>query len=63
MKFLFMILSAVMWMTISFVLTDTLYTEEGRIIKDGDYYVVKYTDKPTSIVMNNKWDSPSRIVY
>lgn len=58
-----MLFSTVMWISIGFVLTNTLYAEGGRIIKDGDYYFVIYTDKPKDIAMNKKWDHPSRIVY
>ena len=63
MKLLFMMLSTVMWLTISFVVTNTLYAEGGRIEIVGDYYFVDYTEKPTKVVMHNYWHDPSRIVY
>ncbi len=63
MKYLFMILSTVIWISIGFVLSNTLYAEGRRIIKDGAYYVVIDANEPTKIVMNKKWQDPSRIVY
>jgi hypothetical protein len=63
MKYLMMVVSTMMWMTIGVVLSNTIYAEGGRIKRVGDFYVVLNSDKPTDHVMNTKHDRSSQIVY
>jgi len=63
MKYLFMILSTAMWISIGFVLSNTLYAEGRKITKQGAYYVISETDRPAAVVMNSHRYDPSRIVY
>lgn len=54
MKYLFMILSTVMWLAIGFALTNTLYPEDGRIVKENVNRVFIETGQATDIAMNIK---------
>ena len=54
MKYLFMILSTVMWLAVGFALTNTLYPEDGRIVKESVNRVFIETGQSTGIVMNVK---------
>jgi hypothetical protein len=54
MKYLFMILSTVMWLGVGFALTHTLYPEGGSIGKGSVNRVLIETGQPTGIVMHVK---------
>ncbi len=63
MKSFLMVLTTVVSLTIGFVLSNTLYNEERRIVMEGDRFFVVDAEKSSKIVMHRELYDPSRMVY